>query len=83
VRFVVLGGLPFVVTRDGRFVTAAPIDALSWTPDTAARFAVFTAARRSAAPAAKGDLLITGVATALAKKQLQAEGWTVKERQSL
>jgi hypothetical protein len=83
VRFIVLEGLPFVVTRDGHFVTAAPIDALSWTPDTAARFGAFTAARRSAAPAAKGDLLITGQATKLAKKRLQAEGWTVKERQSL
>ena len=35
VRLVALGGLPFALTRDGRVVTAAPIDALSWTPDNA------------------------------------------------
>jgi hypothetical protein len=81
VRFVALGGLPFVVTRDGRVATVAPFDALSWTGDTAARFAAITAARRQVVPRASGELRITGQATALAKRQLKAEGWAVLERQ--
>ena len=78
-RIVALGGLPFAVARDGRVVTAAPIDALSWTADTAARFGTFTAARKQAAGKAKGELRITGQATALAKRRLKAQGWTVAE----
>ena len=31
VRFVSLADLPFVLMRDGRIITLAPIDALSWT----------------------------------------------------
>ncbi len=76
-RIVALGGLPFAITRDGRVVTAAPIDALSWTADTAARFGSFTATRRQISPNAKGELKITGMATALATRQLKASGWSV------
>jgi hypothetical protein len=81
VRIVALGGLPFAVTRDGRVVTAAPIDALSWTAETAARFGTFTAERNRVAGKAKGELRITGQATTLAKRRLKAQGWAVAERQ--
>ena len=76
-QIVALGGLPFALTRDGRIVTVAPIDALSWTPESAARFGSFTTERRALAPKSTGELRITGQATALAKKQLKAEGWSV------
>lgn len=79
VRLVSLGGLPFAVTRDGRVVTAAPVDALSWTPDNAARFESFTAARRAISAKAKGEIKVTGTATALAKGALKKEGWSVVE----
>lgn len=80
-QIVALGGLPFASTRDGRIVTVAPIDALSWTEETAARFGAFTAERKALAAKATGELRITGQATALARKQLKAEGWTLVEGQ--
>jgi len=78
-RIVGLGGLPFALTRDGRVVTTAPIDALAWTPENAARFGKFTAARKAISPKAKGELKITGQASALAKRELKKDGWSVTE----
>lgn len=79
VRIVGLGGLPFALTRDGRVVTAATVDALSWTPENGKRFATFTAARKALSAKAKGELKITGTATVLAKDTLKKEGWSVVE----
>ncbi|MBS0245901.1 MAG: hypothetical protein JSR61_04710 [Proteobacteria bacterium] len=76
-----LGGLPFLVAKDGRFVTVAPIDALSWTQQSAARFEAFTKARSQLVAKSTGEIRITGEATALAKRKLKALGWTVVERQ--
>jgi hypothetical protein len=78
-QFVALAGHPFLVARDGRLVSVAPIDILSWTAHTAAGFADVTAARRQIAPKAAGEIRITGRATAFAKQQLKAQGWTVVE----
>ena len=80
-QIVALRGLPFAATRDGRIVTVAPIDAVSWTQETATRFGSFTTERKALAPKAAGELRITGETTALAKKQLKAEGWSVVEKQ--
>jgi hypothetical protein len=80
-RFVALVGYPYVITRDGRVMTVAPIDALSWTRETAAGFGSVTAERKRVAPNARGELRITGQATALAKRSLSAQGWAVLERQ--
>lgn len=82
-HFVTLGGLPFLVAQDGRFVTVAPVDALSWTKETAGRFDAFTASRNQLVPKSTGELRITGQATALARKQLKTLGWTVVEGQRL
>ncbi|MDO8878854.1 MAG: hypothetical protein Q8M24_07550 [Pseudolabrys sp.] len=81
-RIVALGGLPFAIARDGRIVTVAPIDALSWTRESAARFAQFTAERKALSAKAAGELRITGQATVLARKQLKADGWSVVEGQT-
>lgn len=78
---VTLGGLPFLVAKDGGFVTVAPIDALSWTRDTAGRLESFTKARNELVAKSRGEIRITGRATALAKKQLKALGWTLVENQ--
>ena len=80
-RFVALAGYPYVITRDGRVMTVAPIDALSWTSETASGFGIVTAERRHIAPNAHGVLRITGRATTLAKRWFNAHGWTVQERQ--
>lgn len=81
-RIVSLGGLPFALTRDGRIVTAAPIDALSWTADNAERFGRFTAARTAISGKAKGEIKVTGTVTPLAKRDLKKAGWSVAEHLS-
>ena len=78
-HIVTLGGLPFLVAKDGRFVTTAPLDALSWTAETAARLEEFTKARNELVAKSSGEIRITGQATPLAKKQFKALGWTVIE----
>jgi hypothetical protein len=79
VRFVALANYPFVVTREGKVTALLPIDALSWTSITSRGFEQVTAERRRAAPKAQGELRIAGTATALAKRELKQEGWTVVE----
>jgi hypothetical protein len=81
VRFVSLASFPYVLTRDGRVMAIVPIDALSWTRETATGFGRVSADRRRIAPKARGVLRITGQATRLAKRRLKAQGWTVKEHQ--
>jgi hypothetical protein len=80
VRFVSLAAFPYVVTRDGRVMAILPIDALSWTRETAAGFTAVSKERRRVVPNARGELRITGTATALAKRALKEQGWTVVER---
>ena len=81
VRFVSLADFPYVVTKDGRVTAILPIDALSWTRETATGFTAVTSARKGLAPNTHGELRITGMATAMAKQELKARGWTVLERQ--
>jgi hypothetical protein len=81
VRFVSLAAFPYAITRDGRVMALLPIDALSWTRDTAVGFTAVSNERKRIAPKARGELRITGTATAMAKERLAAEGWTVLERQ--
>jgi hypothetical protein len=81
VRFVSLAAFPYVTTRDGRIMALLPIDALSWTRDTAVGFTAVSNERKRVAPKARGELRITGTATAMAKERLAAEGWTVREHQ--
>jgi hypothetical protein len=81
VRFVSLADFPYVVTRDNRVTAVMPIDALSWTRETAGGFTAVSNDRQRSVPKARGQMRITGMATALAKKQLKAQGWTLLERQ--
>jgi hypothetical protein len=81
VRFVALASYPFVVTRNGDVMALLPIDILSWTRTTSAGFGEVTAERRRAVPKAHGLLRIAGAATKLAKRRLNAQGWTVIEYQ--
>jgi hypothetical protein len=81
IRFVSLAAFPYVVTRDGRVTALLPIDALSWTRDTAIGFTQVSNERKRVAPNARGELRITGMATAMAKERLKAQGWTVLEHQ--
>ena len=80
-RFIALANYPFVLTRHNRVMAVLPIDALSWTRETATGFGVVTMQRRRFDPKARGVLRITGMATPLAKRELMAQGWTVEEHQ--
>ena len=66
---------PVCLTRDGGAVGVYPIDILSWTPETAANLK----AMATEATAGPKSLVITGTATPLAKKNLAALGWSLKE----
>src|SRR5581483_2547906 len=55
-RFVMLGGYPYCMTRDGRIVGAMPFDALSWTEPTATALRASAADARRVAPAARVEL---------------------------
>ena len=79
--FVALANYPFVATRDHKVMAILPVDALSWTRETATGFGVVTAQRNRYDPNARGVLRITGMATPLAKRRLKAGGWTVLEHQ--
>jgi hypothetical protein len=81
VRFVSLANFPYAVTRDGRVTAVLPIDALAWTQQSASGFSAVSADRRRLAPRAQGQMRLTGMATALAKKELKSQGWTVLEHQ--
>ncbi len=81
VRFVSLAAFPYVITRDGRIMAILPIDALSWTRETSVGFTAVSNERRRVAPKARGELRITGMATALAKRELKEQGWAVAEHQ--
>jgi hypothetical protein len=78
-RFVLLGSYPSSVTRTGRIVGIMPIDALAWTQTTAAVLRESAADARRISPKGQVELHISGAATALAKKELQALGWRVVE----
>lgn len=77
-RFVLLGGYPFMVTKGGHIVGVMPLDALSWTQDTARVLRDSAAAARRLGRS-EVELRITGTVSPLAKKELQAMGWRVVE----
>ena len=71
---------PLCQTGSGAIVGVYPIDLFSWTPETAVAVEAWTAeARRDGAKQKR--LFITGGATALAKKNLAAQGWTLSKIQ--
>ena len=74
-----LGGYPFNLTRDGRVVGIMPVDALSWTENTSKSLSAAAADAKRQVPNARGELRISGQATALAKQKLKALGWNVVE----
>lgn len=78
-RLVLLGGYPFWITRDGRIVGAMPVDALSWPEEASRALRDAAADARRISPSSRVELQITGTATPLAKKELQALGWQVTE----
>jgi hypothetical protein len=69
----ILDGKPVGITAEGRGVTALPLDYVSWTE----RVASF-AGREDLAPH-QPRLLVTGRCSPVAKRELEAAGWIVRE----
>jgi hypothetical protein len=77
--FVTFGGYPFNTTRTGGVLGILPIDALSWTDNTARSMRDIVNQSRSAGFAGKAEMRITGQATPLAKEKMRALGWALTE----
>jgi hypothetical protein len=78
-HFITFGGYPFNITRQGGVIGILPIDALSWTENTARSMRDIVNQSKTAGFAGRSEIRITGTATALAKQQLQSMGWTVTD----
>jgi hypothetical protein len=78
-QFIMLGGYPFNLTRDGRVVGIMPVDALAWTETTGKALSDAAADAKRLVPNARGEVRISGQATAMARQRLKALGWTVVE----
>src|SRR5262249_13675261 len=74
---------PISATTDNGIVGVFPFDALSWTNSTSQFFAAMTAAARDNGVSGPWLLEITGTATPLAKKNLAALGWNLRENSDL
>jgi hypothetical protein len=70
---------PLATSADNGVVGVFPFDSVAWTKDVAGMFAALSAgAARSGVRGAK-TLAITGAATPLARRNLAALGWTLRE----
>lgn len=77
--FVTLGGYPFNVTRQGGIMSVLPIDALSWTENTARSMKDIAEQAKRLGYAGKAEMRITGTSTPLARQKLKELGWTVSD----
>ncbi len=80
VRFVSLAAFPYVVTRDGRVTALLPIDALSWTRDTAVGSPRLAKSASAWRPRRVANCALPARPPPW-QGALKAEGWTVLERQ--
>jgi hypothetical protein len=76
--FTALGEFPFVRLRSGAVLGLWPVDALSWTESTAAAMRAVEGDRKRHG-IGSAELRITGQATALARQNMKAMGWTLTE----
>jgi hypothetical protein len=83
-RFVEVGGLPFLQTKEGTIVGVFPCDHIVWTEDVAARAYGNTAkAVKTLYPDATGkELWFEGTVSTMARENLEQMGWKVKEKTS-
>jgi hypothetical protein len=83
-RFVEVGGLPFLQTKEGVIVGIFPCDHIVWTEDVATRAYGNTAkAVKALYPDATGkELWFEGTVSTVARRNLEEMGWKVKEKTS-
>ncbi len=78
-RFVSVGKVAVGQKKDGTIVFCAPLDHLYWTPSIGAFVELFEA-DLMAVPDVKGkEIWLGGTLSEMARKELEARGWTVKE----
>jgi hypothetical protein len=78
-RFVAIGDIAAGQKEDGGLVFCVPLDMLYWTDSAAAFVTVFDGNAATAGVKGK-ELWLAGGASAMARKELEARGWTVRER---
>lgn len=76
-RFVTLGGVPFLQTASGKVIALFPVDHLAWTATADSIFRRMQADLKGAK--IKGELWLGGTASQLAKDTLAKYGWVVRE----
>jgi hypothetical protein len=80
--FTTLGDSPFPMaqTRDKGLLGIFPLDALAWTEDSSRAITSLTTAARDEGITGPLSLQVTGTATALARTEITALGWTLSEQ---
>ena len=78
-RFVAIGDIAAGQKEDGGLVFCVPLDMLYWT-DSAAAFVTVFDGNATAAGVKGKELWIAGGVSAMARQELEARGWTVRER---
>ena len=81
-KFVEVGGLPFLQTKEGVIVGIFPCDHIVWTEDVAARaYGNSAKAVKSLYPDATGkELWFEGTVSNRARESLERMGWKVEEK---
>ncbi len=79
VAFLALGEFPFVELKSGTIMGLWPVDALSWTESTGKALGAVNADLKRQGLAGKGELRISGTATAMARENMKAMGWKLVE----
>jgi hypothetical protein len=79
VAFTALGEFPFVQLKDGTILGFWPVDALSWTEGTGKAMSAVNADLKRQGLGGKGELRISGQATAMARQNMKQMGWKLVE----
>ncbi len=79
VAFLALGQFPFVQLRNGTIMGLWPVDALSWTESTGKALQAVNDDLKRQGFAGRGELRISGQASALARQSLKAMNWKLVE----
>jgi len=69
-----------VVAEGDRFACLFPLDYVAWTEGVAGHFDRITRSAETSFPKARRELWLTGRASPRTAKELQARGWTLKEK---
>jgi hypothetical protein len=78
-RALLAAGVPFIETADGEVFGVFPLDHLLWTSALAMREKSVNTSLANLTKATSKHFLVTGTVDPIARRGLEATGWTVKE----